>query len=38
MRDFRSWTVFSLAGIFIVILGCMGTKGVKEAEVGQYFL
>lgn len=33
MRDFRSWTVFSLAGIFIVILGCMGTKGVKEAEV-----
>ena len=33
MRDFRSWTVVFLAGIFIVVLGCMGTKGVKEAEV-----
>ena len=33
MRGVRNWTALFLAVIFIVVLGCMGAKGVKEAEV-----
>jgi len=35
MRGVRNWTALFLAVIFIVVLGCMGAKGVKEAEVGE---